>query len=579
MLAAGRLRPLLLAALLAAGCGTPAVPSTAGGSAPPPSSATAPAPSRASSPSPSATAGSACAPATTPPTYDWNNRVWYEAFVRSFADGNGDGIGDFRGLTAKLDYLNDGNPATTSDLGVTGIWLMPIFEAASYHGYDVIDYRKVERDYGSSADFAAFLAAAHRRGIKVILDLTLNHTSDQNPWFTASSTGTGPYADWYVWSANDPLYAGPQGQTVWHPLGGRYYYGVFGASMPDLNLRNPAVTAEMDGIAKFWLDLGVDGFRLDAAPYLIEDGQKQFSTPETLAWLRNFQTGVKADAPGAMTVGEVWASSSIAGKYVPASADLTFNFDLASATVASIQTGQPSALASALGETVTAWPANQEGTFLTNHDQERVMTTLGGRMDEARLAALLLLTEPGVPFIYYGEELGLTGSKPDEQIRTPMPWTADPKRGGFTTGTPWEPLAEGTATTNVRTETADPSSLLSTYRSLIRLHDAQAPLHEGSTVPVTATGPVVAWLRVTAQDAQLVLANTSNAPSSDYALSLDAGPLCSPGGAATVLAAVGAATTIQATPPARTSAGGFAGYRPVATLPAHAGVVIDFGRP
>ncbi len=530
-------------------------------------------------PSQSGNPGSACAPATTPKTYDWDDRVWYEAFVRSFADGNGDGIGDFRGLTAKLDYLNDGNPATISDLGVTGIWLMPIFKAASYHGYDVIDYRKMEHDYGTSADFAAFLAAAHQRGIKVILDLTLNHTSDQNPWFTASSTGNGPYADWYVWSATDPLYAGPQGQTVWHPLGGRYYYGVFGASMPDLNLRNPAVTAEMDAIARFWLGVGVDGFRLDAAPYLIEDGQKQFSTPETLTWLRDFQASVKADAPGAMTIGEVWAGASVAGRYVPASADLTFNFDLASATVASIQTGQPSALASALGETVTAWPANQEGTFLTNHDQERVMTTLGGRTDEAKLAALMLLTEPGVPFIYYGEELGLTGSKPDEQIRTPMPWSADPKRGGFTTGTPWEPLAAGTATANVATESADPSSLLSTYRSLIRLHDEQAALHEGSTVPVTAAGRVVAWLRVTAQDAHIVLANTSNAPSSDYTLSLDAGPLCSPGGSATVLAAVGAPTTIQAAAPARTSAGGFAGYRPVATLPAHAGVVIDLGRP
>ncbi len=538
-----------------------------------------PSQSAAGVPSQSVTPSGTCTPATTPVTDDWNNRVWYEAFVRSFADGNGDGIGDFKGLTAKLDYLNDGNPATSSDLGVTGIWLMPIFDAASYHGYDVIDYRKVEHDYGTSADFAAFLAAAHHRGIKVILDLTLNHTSDQNPWFTASSTGTGPYADWYVWSANDPLYAGPQGQTVWHPLGGRYYYGVFGASMPDLNLRSPAVTAELDSIAKFWLDLGVDGFRLDAAPYLIEDGPKQFSTPETLAWLRTFQAGVKADLPGAMTIGEVWASSSIAGKYVPASADLTFNFDLASATVASVQTGQPSTLASALGETVTAWPANQEGTFLTNHDQERVMTTLGGRTDEAKLAALLLLTEPGVPFVYYGEELGLTGSKPDEQIRTPMPWTADPKRGGFTTGTPWEPLADGTATTNVATETADPSSLLSTYRSLIRLHDEQAPLHAGSTVPVTAAGPVVAWLRVTAQDAQLVVANISNAPSSDYTLSLDAGPLCSPGGSVAVLAAVGAATTTEASAPQRTATGGFAGYRPLATLPAHAGVVIDLGRP
>ena len=590
MASPGRLTRLVAAALVVGACGsgptpTPAaasptaVASTVASSIASPSGSSAPSASASAASSPSS---AACALAVAPAAKPWNSDVWYEAFVRSFADGNGDGIGDFKGLTAKLDYLNDGNPATTTDLGVTGIWLMPIFESPSYHGYDVIDYRKVEQAYGTSADFAAFLAAAHKRGIKVILDLTLNHTSDQNPWFTASSTGTGAYADWYVWSATDPVYAGPQGQTVWHPLGGRFYYGVFGAGMPDLNLRNPAVTAELHAIAKSWLDLGVDGFRLDAIPYLIEDGQKQFSTPETLAWLRDFQAGVKADAPGAMTIGEVWADSSIAAKYVPDSTNLTFDFDLAAATVQTVQTGQPSTLASAIGQTVGAWPANQEGTFLTNHDQDRVMSQLGGHVDEAKLAALLLMTEPGVPFVYYGEEVGLAGAKPDEQIRTPMPWTADPKRGGFTTGTPWEPLADGTATANVATATADPASLLNTYRSLIRLHEAQGPLHAGATFPVTATGPVVTWLRVTADDAQLVVANTSNAPTSDYALALDGGPLCSAGGTAgtaTVLAVVNMDASAKVTAPVRTPTGGFAAYRPLATLAAHAGVVIDLGQP
>ena len=217
--------------------------------------------------------------------------------MRSFADGNGDGIGDFRGLTAKLDYLNDGNPATTNDLGVTGIWLMPIFDSPSYHGYDVIDYTKVEADYGTSADFAAFLAAAHKRGIKVILDLTLNHTSDQNPWFVASATGKGPYADWYIWSKTNPGYFGPDNQIVWHQLGNqdRWYYGIFSEHMPDLNLANPAVTAQMDAVAKHWLaDVGVDGFRLDAAKYLVEDGQKQANTQSTLDWLARFHQTVQA---------------------------------------------------------------------------------------------------------------------------------------------------------------------------------------------------------------------------------------------------------------------------------------------
>jgi alpha-amylase len=570
-------RLLLVVALVAGACGSPVAPtpsSTASGpSAPAPS-----APAAASAASPSM---ASCAVAATPATKDWNGGVWYEAFVRSFADGNGDGIGDLRGLTAKLDYLNDGNPATTADLGITGIWLMPIMQAASYHGYDVIDYRQVERDYGTSADFTTFLAAAHRRGIKVILDLVMNHTSDRNPWFIASRKTGSPYADWYVWSATDPVYAGPQGQVVWHPLDGRWYYGVFGDSMPDLNLRNPAVTSELESIAAFWLGRGVDGFRLDAVPYLVEDGQKQLNTPDTLAWLRGFQASVKAVSPGAMTIGEVWAGSTIAARYVPEATDLTFDFDLASATVAAVQNGQPAPLTSALAETVTAWPVNQEGTFLTNHDQDRVMSQLGGRVDAAKLAALLLLTEPGVPFIYYGEEVGLAGAKPDEQIRTPMPWTANPKTGGFTTGKPWEPLAPGNATANVVSQTGDPASLLSTYRALIRLHEAQAPLHAGATVPVTATGPLVAWLRVTADDAQLVLANTSASAVSDYALSLDAGPLCSTSAAPRVLAAVNDDGALQATPaaPVRTATGGFAGYRPVATLPAHAGLVIDLGRP
>lgn len=279
-----------------------------------------------------------------------------------------------------------------------------------------------------------------------------------------------------------------------------------------------------------------------------------------------------------MTIAEVWAGASIAARYVPDASDLAFDFDLAAATVASVQTGQPSTLASAIGQTATAWPANQEGTFLTNHDQVRVMSQLGGRTDAARLAAFLLVTEPGVPWVYYGEELGLAGTKPDPDIRTPMPWTADPKTGGFTTGKPWEPLAPGTAQTNVATEDADPSSLLNAYRSLIRLHEAEGPLHGGATVPVAATGPVVAWLRTTSDDVQLVVANVGDSAASDYALSLAAGPLCSAGGRASAVGWINFDTVPNVAAPDRTSAGGFSGYRP-AVLPPHAGLVVDLGRP
>ena len=247
--------------------------------------------------------------------------------------------------------------------------------------------------------------------------------------------------------------------------------------------------------------------------------------------------------------------------------------------MASVQTGQPSTLASAIGQTVTSWPANQAGTFLTNHDQARVASVLDGRADELKLASFLLMTEPGVPWVYYGEELGLAGNKPDEQIRTPMPWTADPKRGGFTTGTPWEPLAPNAATANVATQTDDPVSLLSTYRAFIRLRGAQAALSVGGTVPVAATGPVVAWLRTTADDVQLVVANTSGTAASDYALTLADGPLCAPLATPTTLATVNMDSTTSPAALTPTPAGGFAGYRPFDSLPPHAAAVVDLGKP
>ena len=175
----------------------------------------------------------------------WQDAVFYEVFVRSFADGSGDGKGDFKGLTQKLDYLNDGNPNSTSDLGVTALWLMPVNPSPSYHGYDVTDYLGINPDYGSLADFKTFLSEAHKRGIKVIIDWVINHTSDRHPWFKAALNPQSPYRGWYIFSPNDPGNLGPWGQVVWHPASaGGFYYGVFSDQMPDLNLANPAVTAE-----------------------------------------------------------------------------------------------------------------------------------------------------------------------------------------------------------------------------------------------------------------------------------------------------------------------------------------------
>ena len=475
--------------------------------------------------------GGACRPVAAPAATDWNGRVWYEAFVRSFADGDGDGIGDLRGLTARLDHLNDGDPTTTADLGVTGIWLMPIAESPSYHGYDVVDYRAVERDYGTRADVEAFLDAAHRRGIRVIVDLVLEPQLGREPVVPRRRDARLAARPVVRLVGHPADVARPDGQTVWHPAGTRWYYGVFSPDMPDLNLRNPGVTRELEDVARFWLeDVGVDGFRLDAAKHLIEDGEdRQTNTPETRAWLAGFKASVDAVRPDALLVGEVWDPASIAGAYVPGSVDGTFDFGLATATRLALQNGRAAPLMTGLTDTLAAWPANQNASFLTNHDQPRIMSELGGDVPSAKLAAFMLLTEPGTPFLYYGEEIGMTGTKPDERIRTPMRWTTDPATAGFTTGTPWEPLSDDPPTVSVEAQTGDPGSLLTTYRDLVRLRGQQPALQRGATVVVDGGAePVIGWLRTTGEEALLVVVNVSDAPVTDYRLTLDGGPLCGP---------------------------------------------------
>ena len=410
-------------------------------------------PSEGSAPSQTAAAGAppTCPPIpplVPPPTSTdqpgwWFDRVFYEVFVRSFADGNGDGIGDLKGLLGRLDQLNDGNPATTSDLGITGLWLMPTFPSPSYHGYDVTDYRSVNPDYGSLDDMRALVAAAHQRGIAVLLDLPLNHTSNQNPWFVDSQTAGSAHDDWYVWADS------PQGNG-WYPDGKRFYYAAFGADLPDLNVKNPAVTAELTADADFWLtDVGIDGFRLDAAKYMIEDGPATQNTPETHDWLATFRQSVQQQSPGALTIGEVWDASTISSSYVPRSLDMTFDFSIASAYVDAASSGNASSVGRILEKVTTLYPTDGFGTFLTNHDMDRVASTLDGDQAKLHLAAEMLLTGPGVPFVYYGEEIGMTGQKPDPEIRTPMRWDGSEPAAGFSTHAPWEALSADPSSVNV----------------------------------------------------------------------------------------------------------------------------------
>jgi glycosidase len=440
------------------------------------------------------------APPGLPPTGAawWDGRVFYEVFVRSFRDSGSDGIGDLQGLISRLDYLNDGDPNTTDDLGVTGLWLMPIMQSPSYHGYDTTDYLTVEQDYGTNAEFRQLIHEAHQRGMKVVIDFMLNHTSSEHPWFLDAASGpASTKRDWYVWSEEDDGGRTAWGSPVWHPLGEYHYLGLFWEGMPDLNYRNPAVSARIEEIARFWLeDMGADGFRLDAVRHLIEDGRVYQSTPETHRWLAGFDDAIDRINPEALTIGEIWDTTEEVAPYVQGDeVDLAFEFDLATALLQSARQGKPLITSGELSRLVEAYPGGQMAPFLTNHDQPRVMTQLGGDSAKASIAATALLAMPGVPFIYYGEEIGMRGDKPDEYIRTPMQWEGG-TGAGFSSGTPWIRPNKDAAKVNVAAQSGGAGSLLNHYRRLIRTRADSPALSRGGLAPVESDCPtVLAFLR------------------------------------------------------------------------------------
>src|ERR1044071_3152926 len=359
--------------------------------------------------------------------------VCYEIFVRSFADSDGDGVGDLNGLIGKLDYV--------AGLGASCVWLMPVAKSPSYHGYDVSDYYQVEPAYGTNEEFKHLVAEAHRRGIKVLVDMVLNHSSSENPWFQAALRDTAsPYRSWYRCSPT-PLGKGPWGAEAWHrsPVRDEYYYGVFWKGMPDLNYETPAVREEANKVADYWIrEMGVDGFRLDAVPYPVQEGSCLSGCPGTHSVLRDYAAHLERVLPGAYTVGEVWDSVGAMLPYYPDQLASYFAFELSDALLAAVNTGSAEKLLAGYLRLQDTMPAYRWSPFLRNHDQTRTLTVLGGDVTRARLAATLLLTLPGLPFVYYGEEIGMTGDKPDERLRTPMQWRPGPG-GGFTTGQPPEP--------------------------------------------------------------------------------------------------------------------------------------------
>jgi glycosidase len=457
----------------------------------------------------------------------WREIVFYEIFVRSFKDSTGDGIGDFQGIIQQLDYLNDGDPDTHDDLGIQGIWLMPINPSPSYHGYDVTDYYAVNPDYGTMADFKELLAEAEQRGIRIIIDLVINHTSTEHPWFQAAQDPDSQYHDWYVWSEEHPQVPGPWFQNAWHRnnVNNLYYYGIFWGGMPDLNFDNPAVSEEMLNISKFWLDeVGVHGFRVDAARYLYADGIAQQDTRETIQWFEDWRDFYKAINPEAFTVGEVWTDLQVTARYSDGM-DSLFMFDLAEDIKNGIYVPNPRRIISSYQDILKFFPDGDFSTFLTNHDQQRVMSFFEGDANKASVAAFVYLTGPGVPFIYFGEEIGMLGNKPDELLRTPMQWSGGPG-AGFTSGTPWQPANQDYAQVNVAAQDGDPDSLLTHYRTLVHLRNQHPALRTGTYLPFTATcQQLYPILRVEGDQALILLANLSRRELEGCTISIEESPL------------------------------------------------------
>lgn len=442
----------------------------------------------------------------------WNDAVFYEIFVRSFSDSDGDGIGDLNGIINKLDYLNDGNPATDTDLGVTAIWLMPIFPSPSYHGYDVTDYRAINPDYGTLEDFRNLVTQAHARGIKIVIDFVANHTSDLHPWFAASSQNQSK-RDWYVWESSHPNFNGPWGQNVWHLRNNSYYYGIFWHGMPDLNFKNEEVTTEIKDVVRYWYeDIGVDGFRIDAVKHWIEEGNQQDNSPATLAWWRDFYQYQKSINPSLMTVGEAWTSTQNIIPYSDNRLDYCFEFDLATSIINSINSESIDELRSKINQVTSNYKPFQYGTFLTNHDQNRVYNQLNKSTAKAKLAASILLSLPGIPYLYYGEEIGMEGIKPDEDIRRPMQWSMS-ANAGFSTAAPWHDLNQNYSEFNVANQQADPNSLWRHYQKWISHRKTVSALTTGSYKGVgISINSVFPFMRINNvnQESVLILHNLSS---------------------------------------------------------------------
>ncbi|PWT85642.1 MAG: maltose alpha-D-glucosyltransferase [Acidobacteria bacterium] len=455
----------------------------------------------------------------------YKDALIYQLHVRTFADSNADGVGDFPGLTKKLDYL--------ADLGVNAIWLLPFFPSPLRDdGYDISDYTAIHPKYGTLDDFKAFLAAARERNLRVIIEMVMNHTSDQHPWFQeARNSRDNPKRDWYVWSDTDTRYAGVRvifneaemSNWAWDPVSKSYYWHRFFSHQPDLNYDNPAVREAMWQVTQFWLDLGVDGFRLDAVPYLVErEGTPCENLPETHAIIRELRKRIDAAYPEKMLLAEANQWPADVAKYFGDGNEfhMAFHFPLMPRMFMALRLEDRKPIVEILEQTPTIPEICQWCTFLRNHDEltlemvtdverdymydeyaiDKTMRIYSGirrrlapLMDNDRrkieLLNGLLMSMPGTPVIYYGDEVGMgdnvyLGDR--NGVRTPMQWSHG-WNAGFSAADPERlcaPLISnpvfGYQGVNVESQQRSPHSLLSWMKSLIRVHNSTRVFSRGS---------------------------------------------------------------------------------------------------
>jgi glycosidase len=444
----------------------------------------------------------ALAPPATQLPSDWPYGAVMQVYVRAYQDSNGDGIGDLKGLTQRLDYL--------ASLGIKGIWLMPVTASSDRdHGYAVQDYRAIEPDYGTLDDLRAFIQAAHTKGIGVITDYLINHASDQHPLFrNARASAQSPDRNYFVWQAEKPTGWDVWGKDPWYAAETGHYFATFGSNMPDFNWRNPAVEAFHFDNIRHWLNLGLDGIRFDATKHLIENSARNWDNqPESHAIMRQVRELVR-QVPHAHMVCEAPA----AVRDTTESCGQAFDFDLPGKLFSAVNAPAENHVA-ALAAHIRGLPANP-AVFLANHDRfagDRVWNQVGGDLGRAKRAAASILLMPGTPYLYYGEEIGM-GSNPtlsgDWGLRTPMSWTAS--SAGFSAGQPFRAASGNQGQQNVAAEEARPEGLLHFYRQLMRLRNARPSIAQGERLQVVSQGAVLLMELRRGQEGTLVLLNYSD---------------------------------------------------------------------